>query len=103
MTTLLGQVCTDPERKTVPSQEERDRRYRIAPLEVELHEGKPERDFCYLPQANDAFPTGTKILRVVEMPDRLCWGLLLCHKSWLKIKMGNLIPILNVFAKVQND
>jgi hypothetical protein len=100
---LYGIVETPKEKMVEISQEELERRYRIAPLEIDLHYKKPERDFCYLPETNkDAFPTGTKIIMVVDIPDRWCYGLLLTHKSWLKIKYGSYIPVLTTYAKVQN-
>lgn len=95
----IKDVFKEPERTI--SQAEKDRKYRVAPLEVELHEPKPERDFCYLPKSQ-AFPSGTIIIRVIPLYDMWCWGLLLCHEDWLKVGLGRLLPVLTAFGKVQN-
>ncbi len=82
-----------------------ERRFRIAPLPVDLMQEKPAFDRCRLP-SHEAFQR-CRIIDVVAMPDRYCWGVLVVsyRQDWLKVKFGNLIPVLTIGATYidQND
>jgi len=81
-----------------------DRRFRIAPLPVDLIQPKPDVAKCSLP-FHEAFQGDCEILDVVAMPDRYCWGVLIvsARKDWLKIKFGAYIPVVIVGAIYADD
>lgn len=80
------------------------RKFRIAPLPLELQEfdprvlpvtadGSPDVSVVTLPDV-PAFPHGTRKIAFVQLHDRNCWGVLLAHKAWLRIPFGTPIPVL---------
>lgn len=78
-----------------------DRKFRIAPLEVELCDEPPHLQDVWLPNTEAAFKVPIKKLALVKLEDRYCWGVLLVStdKTWTKVKFGSYVPTLNVNAK----
>lgn len=78
-----------------------DRKFRIAPLEIELSEEPPHLQDVWLPDTELAFRVPIKKLALVRLEDRYCWGVLLVStdKTWLKVKFGGYITVMPVFAK----
>lgn len=82
-----------------------DRKFRIAPLEVELCEEPPLLENVVLPKTEQAFRVPIIKLVIVRLEDRHCWGVLLVStdKMWTKVRFGSYIPMMNVNAKKAGD
>ena len=80
-----------------------DRRFRIAPLPVDLIHPKPLLERCSLP-LHEAFQ-GVRMIDVVALPERYCWGVLLVspRKDFTKVRFGSLIPVVTIGASYRDD
>lgn len=79
------------------------RKFRIAPLDLELTQRMPELDDIVLDPTCPAFRYPIKGLAIVRLEDRHCWGVLCVStdKSWAKVRFGSYIPVLTVNAVVE--